>query len=313
MNLFHIGGLSVKTYNKSILQRINIMILIAILLTLIINCTNNNGKKMTMLDKDNLFAWCIVPYDSVKRSPMERANMLLELGIKSYAYDWRTEHLSVMDKELKVMKEKGIQLKGVWFWLSGNGKDYFDEQNEIILHNLKNQHINTDLWIGIPEEYFNDFDDSQKLNNSIKLIDYTYKRAKEIGCTISLYNHGGWFGNPQNQIKIIENLGYEDIGMIYNFHHAHDQIDYFQENIKIMKKYLRAVNINGMRVEGPKILTVGEGNKELFLIQILISSGYDGSIGILGHVENADVKVILENNLKGLERIKQTLILKETI
>lgn len=268
---------------------------------------------MTMLDKHNLFAWCIVPYDSVKRSPMERANMLLELGINSYAYDWRIKHLPIMAEELRVMRRKNIQLKGVWFWLSGNRNDYFDDPNEVILNTLKNQNISTDLWIGIPEKYFNNYTDEERLIKAVKLIDYTYKRAKEIGCTISLYNHGGWYGDPKNQIKIIERLRYNDIGIIYNFHHAHNEIDAFKENILLMKKYLQAVNINGMRVDGPKILTVGEGDKEQYLIQDLISSGYDGSIGILGHVENADVKVILENNLKGLEKIKQTLKLKETL
>src|SRR5688572_17532915 len=42
--------------------------------------------------KENLVAWCIVPFDSQKRSPEERAAMLEKLGIKRLAYDWRVEH-----------------------------------------------------------------------------------------------------------------------------------------------------------------------------------------------------------------------------
>lgn len=277
---------------------------------ILFNCSNkqnNNGIGMNVLEKENLFAWCIIPYDSLDRTPTERAEMLLELGISSYAYDWRSEHLPIMEEELRIMKEKKIKLKGIWFWLQGSNNSYFDENNELIISTLKKLNISTDIWIGIPEDYFESFDDLQKIDKAVEIICYTYKRAKEIGCTISLYNHGGWFGNPKNQINIIEKLGYNDIGIIYNFHHAHDQIDEYQENIVLMKKYLRAVNINGMKINGPKILPVGDGDTEQQMIQDLISIDYNGPIGILGHVENVDVKEILMKNLIGLEKIKNKL------
>ena len=34
-----------------------------------------------------------MPFDSKKRTPEERIDMLEELGFTRYAYDWRTEHL----------------------------------------------------------------------------------------------------------------------------------------------------------------------------------------------------------------------------
>src|SRR5690606_41954104 len=37
-----------------------------------------------------------------------------------------------------------------------------------------------------------------------KPIAYIADRAKELGCKVALYNHGGWFGEPENQIEIIE-------------------------------------------------------------------------------------------------------------
>jgi hypothetical protein len=30
--------------------------------------------------------------------------------------------------------------------------------------------------------------------------------AAPLGCPVALYNHGGWFGEPENQISIIERL-----------------------------------------------------------------------------------------------------------
>jgi hypothetical protein len=74
-----------------------------------------------------------------------------------------------------------------------------------------------------------------------------------------------------------------------------------------MLPYLKTVNINGMKAEGPQILPLGQGDQELVMLKILKESGYNGTIGILGHVENADVKVILEGNLKGLQSLLKAM------
>jgi len=292
------------------MNKLFIHILLSILIvTLFTSCNNKDNTTMDkkILQKDNLFAWCIIPYDSMNRTSAERADMLIELGLSSYAYDWREEHLPNMAHELKVMKEKNIGLTAVWFWVDGRGESFFDANNEIILNTLKEENVQPDIWVGIPDEYFGDISETEKLIKGKELIDYTYQKAKEIGCTISLYNHGGWYGEPENQVKIIEALGYEDIGIIYNFHHGHDQIDKAAENFAMMKKYLRAVNINGMKKDGPKTIQVGEGNEEVNMLKHLIASGYDGPIGILGHLENVDVKDILQGNLDGVEKIKAQL------
>ncbi len=41
---------------------------------------------------------------------------------------------------------------------------------------------------------------------AIDFIKYVKLRADEIGCNRALYNHHGWFGNPYNQVEIIERL-----------------------------------------------------------------------------------------------------------
>src|SRR4051812_20241643 len=46
-----------------------------------------------LFGRDNLVAWCIVPYDGKKRGPEERAAMLDRLGFRRFAYDWRAEHV----------------------------------------------------------------------------------------------------------------------------------------------------------------------------------------------------------------------------
>jgi len=70
-----------------------------------------------------------------------------------------------------------------------------------------------------------------------------------------------------------------------------------------MKSHLAAVNLNGMRKEGPKILTIGEGDYEKNMIKLLLDAGFKGPWGVMGHIENEDVKKVLERNIAGLKSL----------
>ena len=51
--------------------------------------TAGQDTPSTLWDRDNLVAWCIVPFDAARRGPVERAAMLDELGIRRLAYDYQ--------------------------------------------------------------------------------------------------------------------------------------------------------------------------------------------------------------------------------
>jgi hypothetical protein len=84
-------------------------------------------------------------------------------------------------------------------------------------------------------------------------------------------------------------------------------VDQFEAYLQKMLPYLSTININGMKVEGPKIITLGEGDRELEMLSIIRASGYSGPIGIIGHTEGEDIRVVLERNLKGLEALNKEL------
>lgn len=260
-------------------------------------------KNDLLFARENLVAWCIVPFDSLNRNPEERAAMLNELGFTQMAYDWREQHLPTFPDEIKALDAHNIKLKSVWMWIDIDSGDILDENNEKLLNIIKQNNVKTDLWLGFSNKYFEGHTDDEKLTRAVDAVKYIDKRAKELGCTISLYNHGDWFGNPLNQIRIIEAIGSEDIGIIYNFHHAHDQIKQYPDLLSKMLPYLKTVNLNGMKVDGHKILPIGQGDHELEMLKVLKSSGYNGSIGILGHVEDEDVKKVLTRNLDGLKSL----------
>jgi len=260
-------------------------------------------KNDILFSQKNLLAWCIVPYDSKKRNSEERAVMLKELGFTSFAYDWREQDLPNMETEFTTLKKYNIRLKAVWFWVDGGTDQLLDEANETILKTLAKTDTKTELWVSFPARYFDGIPAEEKIQKAAKAIQYIHKRASEIGCTVALYNHEDWFGEPENEVKIIEASELKNVGIVYNFHHGHKQMDDFDNILKVTKPYLTTVNLNGMKGTGFEIRTLGEGDRELELMKKLKASGFNGSIGIIGHTENEDVKLVLQRNLAGLKKL----------
>src|SRR5216117_2105797 len=69
----------------------------------------------SLFARDNLVAWCIVPFDAKKRGPEERAAMLERLGFRLFAYDYRAEHVPTFDAEMEALKKHHVRLLAWWF------------------------------------------------------------------------------------------------------------------------------------------------------------------------------------------------------
>ena len=261
----------------------------------------------SIFQMNNLVAWCVVPFDSMKRGPAERAAMLDELGFKKFAYDWREHHLPSFPEEVEALRQHGIELTSVWWWIDGQGDQLLSPDNQRLLQYLDSLDISCDIWMSFDERFFNGLDDMEKLELAVRAVTELHDKVSAQGSRLMLYNHGAWFGDPLNQLEIIKKSGIQDIGIIYNFHHAHDQIEAFPALLKAMLPYLNTVNINGMNEEGPKILTVGQGRWEKTMLEELASSGFQGHIGIIGHLEQEDVREVLQRNIQGLEHIASEL------
>ena len=285
-------------------------ILHIILLGLIFSCQPDKKVEDNALlfSKDNLVAWCIVPFDTLQRTPENRALMLSELGIKQFAYDWRVKHIPSFPLEVRAMKYLNIKLAAVWIWIDPDSAEVIiDHSNKQILDVIRRYKVNTDLWVGFGDRYLEGLTDEQKLDKATKAVQVIADSAKALGCGISLYNHGDWFGEPANEIRIIEKTGRKDIGIVYNFHHGHQQVAEFPALLKQMLPYLKTVNLNGMKAGGPQILPIGQGDLELEMLKTLKASGYNGSIGILGHVSNEDIKIVLQRNIEGLKSLLKAM------
>ena len=256
----------------------------------------------------NLVAWCIVPFDAKKRGPEERAAMLEHLGIPKLAYDYRAEHIPTFDEEMEALRRHDIELTAWWFPTALN------PEARLILDVLKRHGLQTQLWItgggnptSGPEEQ------AARIRAEADRLRPLAEAAQEIGCTVALYNHGGWFGEPENQIAIVERLredGISNVGLVYNQHHGHGHLDRFAELMSRMKPHLLTLNLNGMSrgadQRGQKIMPLGQGDLDLTLLRIIQNSGWTGPIGILNHTDE-DAEARLRDNLDGLAWLRNQM------
>jgi sugar phosphate isomerase/epimerase len=249
-----------------------------------------------VFERENLVAWCIVPFDAKNRGPAERAEMLQRLGFRRFAYDWREQHLPTLETEILELKRRDIDLTAVWFpgGLNNDGR--------FILDALQKHGVKTQLWVMLVDPAPGK-EQAAKVQAAVDAITPIAEEAAKIGCTVGLYNHGGWGGEPENQLAVIEAAKLANLGIVYNLHHGHDQLDRFRRLLEQMLPHLLCLNLNGMVARGDqigkKILPLGQGDLDLALLKTIAASGYQGPIGILGHTQD-DAEARLADNLDGL-------------
>jgi putative heme-binding domain-containing protein len=255
--------------------------------------------------RDNLVAWCIVPFDAKKRGPRQRSAMLKRLGIRRLAFDYRAEHIPTFEAEIQALRENGIELSAWWF------PSTLNDEARHILDLLTKHKVKTQLWVtGSGPPTGSEEEQRQRVHDEAKRIRPIAQAAAKIGCTVGLYNHGGWFGEPENQIQIIQHLGLDNVGIAYNLHHGHEHLDRFPELLAQMKPYLLTLNLNGMEPQGDqhgqKILPLAAGSLDAALLETIRDSGYRGPIGILNHTDH-DAEARLQDNLDGLDWLVKKL------
>jgi hypothetical protein len=247
-----------------------------------------------ILAKENLVAWCIVPFDAEKRGPAERAEMLVRLGLRKCAYDWRQEHVATFEEEILQYKKHGIEFFAFW----GAHDEAFALFEK---HRLRPQ-----IWRTAPSP--NGDTRADRIEAAGEAMLPLVERTRKLGSKLGLYNHGGWGGEPANLVSVCEwlrsNHDAPHVGIVYNLHHGHDHIDDFAEVLELMRPYLICLNLNGMNSGArPKILPVGRGEHDRVMLEVIRRSGYAGPVGIIDHRTELDAEKSLKESLEGLERL----------
>ncbi len=264
------------------------------------------GPERSLLERENLTAWCVVPFDAKRRGPEERAEMLQRLGFRTFAYDWRGKDVPSFDAEVLALKKHGVALVAWWFPTNAE-----DPNARVILEVAKRHDIHPQLWVmgsGSPTKTAEE--QAQRVAQEAARVRKIVELAKPYGCSVELYNHNGWFGVPDNEIAVIERLradGVEGVGMVYNFSHGHADMADFAARWARMKPYVVAVNITGMAAgQGEKLMPPSQGDHELEMLRIISASGWRGPIGLIAE-QGGDAEVTLGNGLRGTDWLRAEL------
>jgi len=295
-NSLGLYGLLTMIYRKTIL------LFFILLVTIAANAQIVKGTS-NIFARENLIAWCIVPFDVKNRGPVERSEMLNKLGITMLAYDWREKHIPEFDTELDELKKHHIALQAFWLYSGPNPEN--DKNLDIIIDLLKRYKVKTQIWCmvaGIKE--LDAMTQEERVKVHAKAIAYIADKAAKIGCSVGLYNHGGWYGEPENQLEIIQYLKKPNIGIVYNFHHAEEHIDKFPEFFPRIVPHLMALNLAGLKTGNPvKVVPIGNGDAELEMMRIVKNSKYRGPIGIINEDTAPDAEEGLTMNINGLKKV----------
>ena len=264
-----------------------------------------NAGSDDIFSQENLIAWCVVPFDAMKRSPQQRAEMLSELGFQHLAYDWRNEHIATWDEEVTALRKSGVNLTA--FWAPANTENPLEEAHwRQIMELIDRQQLKMQLWVMLNEGLLQAVPESKRVFAAANWLGPLAKQLEQRGCQLALYNHGGWAGHPDNLVAIVTELrgrGNNNAGIAYNLHHAHDILPQFKHYLNKMLPFLYSLNLNGMQVNGPKILPIGAGDNDREILSIIRESGYEGLIGILDHRDELDAAKALQENLEGLRKL----------
>lgn len=289
-------------------NRLKYFLLVSLFLTILkTNVSAQNSKNVrNNFNKEELVAWCIVPFDIKKRGPEERCQMLTDLGITKLAYDWRESNIPTFDQEIDALKKHHIALQA--FWLMSGTDVNNNPQIDAVFSLLKKRNIKTQIWYFFvqPQESAN-LNQGQKIAEAVKAVSVIAKRADSIGCKVGLYNHDGWFGEPENQLAILKELQKKNVGMVYNFNHAQNQIENFQKFFPLISPYLLAINLAGLKKGDQQIFPLSKNGAEKEMIKIILNSNYKGPIGIINEDTDPDAEIGLKKNMAGLRDILKSL------
>lgn len=245
--------------------------------------------------RDNLVAWCIVPFDAAQRGPDERAAMLQRLGLRHFAYDWRPEHVPTFEQEWDALVRHGIALDAFW----STPPDFAG-----LLESFSRRGLAPSFWMMLDAP--GEVAAGARVEHAADRLRPVAEAAAREGCRVSIYNHGGWGGEPETMVAVCRALDMPHVGIAYNQHHGHDHLPRFREALALMLPHLHCINLNGMIVDGEargrKIMVLGQGDLDVELARTICESGYDGPIGILNHTAH-DAEARLRDNLEGLEWI----------
>lgn len=267
-----------------------------------------SSRLLDRLDTAPLHAWGAVRNDVIGRDPETRATMIRKQGIKRVAIDWRYVHLETLDRELAALRAREIAAIALWAPISLVPLN--DAHLDLLFGFIEHNRLQITLWTTLMHPHdIDEWVESKKLDLTSEAVGRLADRAARLGCSVALYNYDGWFARPPSLRKIVAAANRPNVGIVYNFHHAHADVAEFGSHIAAMLPMLAAVNLGGITAGPP--LPFGKGKHDFSMLAALLDAGYGGPLGITCYDAQADAVDTLSQSLAGLAAFRRALERRE--
>ncbi|MFV0634574.1 hypothetical protein [Demequina sp.] len=286
------------------------------------NHARPEGTRGACAERAQIAAARIVAYDFPDRTPAERAAMLRRIGLTRIVWDWREEHVLRFEAEMDALATAGIDVVGLWCPMpladagapdADAGLGLVDPHVRVQIEQLHERGLRPDLWTcvefgqeGTPARLAPRIQRA-RVRRVADHLEPLVRLAREHDMCVALTNHLGWFGEPENQVDVIDELasrGLHNVGIAFQLQHAHHAAHRFAELLAAMQPHLIAVALSGMDADaiqtGRKILPWGAGRLDRKLAHVLMASGWEGQIAVQGHSAD-DAEPRLLDSLEGIE------------
>lgn len=254
-----------------------------------------------------IFGWFI--YDT--RGPT------LNVDWKSHVVD-APEHGSLtLESLLKTFRRHGIQPQ---LWLTremqlAKGEQKSQKPGSQMTADEKNLEFRKYVAYDLPPEEGH----AARVQHEIDHLRPLAQLASSFGLDIALYKHAGWLSIEENTVEVIaglKRLGVKNVGIVYRFIHAHDEVDDTRDFAALWTRIypdVRVVDLTGLhegRATIYPILYPSQGDLELEMMRIIQDSGWHGTVGVSGEKGAevpGDLEINLRNNLIGVDWLASEL------
>ncbi len=229
------------------------------------------------------FALCMDTHDSKKRTLVEQAGLLKELGYAGAGHLW----LDNLQERLSTLDEAGLKLFQVYLRVNVDpAKQPYDPRLKEALPLLKGRDTMLALLItGRPPS------DPAGDARAVEIVREIADVARASGVRVALYPHAGdWLERVEDAVRVVKKADRPNVGAMFNLCHWLRVDD--EKNLKPLLKsaapYLFAVSINGadkaadvQAGRGQMIRPLGSGSFDVHaLLKTLKDLGYKGPIGL---------------------------------
>ncbi|MCA9435839.1 MAG: sugar phosphate isomerase/epimerase [Candidatus Omnitrophica bacterium] len=234
-------------------------------------------------DSNPFFAFCMDTHDSQKRSLIEQAEMLHDLGFDGAGHLW----LDNLEERIEMLDKFNLKLFQVYLRVNiDTSQEAYDSRLGEKLPMLKDRDVMLALLItGLPPS------DPNGDSRAVEIVREIADMASEFGVRVVLYPHyGDWMEKVEDSVRIAKKVDRPNVGAMFNLSHwlKVDSEENLERVLTEAAPHLFAVSLNGadhaaeiQSGAGNFVQPLGEGSFDVRrVLDCLDNLGYQGPIGL---------------------------------